>query len=164
MLDQLQLAIYQTAAGAAGGIAGLAKRLGRNPGSFFNRMSFQEGHTPNILDIHASILDTGDHRIIHALAHEFGYTLYPIGEFSDCSDVELISKITALGSARGKVDGRIFEALEDGIIRQHDARDIRELVNAAVKANMELLSRIDALAVAEDEGQTRSLRPVSANG
>ena len=100
----------------------------------------------------AMMLITKDYRILYAMAAETGHAVFPLGDFSDCSDVELITKITELGMARGDVDREIHEALDDGKIRPHERDKIQAQIHAAIRANLELLTRIDALTVAESSG------------
>jgi len=162
MHDPVETAISEMAANyKPGGYVGLAKAVDRNPGTFFNQFTFQERNQPGINTLRAAMRVTGDHGPLHALCAELGYGAVSLGSYRDCSDAELISCITALGAARGEVDAELHRAFEDRRITREEARRIRERASVAIRANLELLSRLDALAEAETQAEERrALRAV----
>lgn len=162
--DSVEQAIYQLASSYPhGGIAGLARDLGRkNQTTFFNQMSFQGdgNHQPTIGTLRAAMRMTGDLGPLYALAAEFGQACVQLGDYRDCSDTELLGLITSVGAARGEVDQEIHRAFADGRIERGEGAAIRRKVEAEIRANLELLSRIDALERAETEAVERRLRAV----
>ncbi|MBK1709822.1 phage regulatory CII family protein [Marichromatium gracile] len=162
MHDPVETAISEMAGGyKPGGYVGLAKAIDRNPGTFFNQFTFQERNQPGINTLRAAMRVTGNHGPLHALCHEFGYGLIALGEYQDCSDTDLIDCLTALGAARGEVDAEVHRANADRRITREEALRVRARAMEAIRANLELLSRLDALAEAETQAEERrALRAV----
>ncbi|RNE89856.1 phage regulatory CII family protein [Marichromatium sp. AB31] len=160
--EALNRAIYDTAHDFPGGVPAMARLMAANPGTLFNKVSTtHEGHRLNVYEALAMQLLSGDLRILYAMAAELGQGCYTLGDFSDCSDADLLDRITTLGAARGAVDHEIHQAFEDRKITRAEAGQIRQRVEAAVRANLELLSRLDALAEAETQAEERrALRAV----
>ncbi|MBK1699764.1 phage regulatory CII family protein [Thiococcus pfennigii] len=162
MRDIVESAIAEMAASyKPDGYVGLAKALDRRPTVFFNQFSFQEGHQPGVNTLRAAMRVSGQRGPLFALCHDFGYGAVALGDYRDCSDEELLECLLAGGAARGEVDAEIRRALQDGRITKAEAQKIRQRVSEAIRADLELLSRIDALAMAEEEvAERRALRAV----
>ncbi|MFD2112042.1 phage regulatory CII family protein [Thiorhodococcus fuscus] len=164
MSEHLNRAIYDTAHDFPGGVPALAKRMSTHTGTLFNKVSpTHEGHRLNIYEALAIQLITGDLRILHALAAELGQGCVTLGDFSDCSDNALLDLILRVGQARGETDAEIRRALADGRVERREYESIRCRVQEDIRANLEMLTRLDALAKADEEAQERKrLRAVSA--
>lgn len=68
---------------------------------------------------------SGDHRILHALAAEHGYTLQSIeGEAADAGC--LMAAILATSAAKGDLAGVISRALEDQVITPNEMTEIHK--------------------------------------
>lgn len=159
MCDQLDRAVYAVAHEFPGGIPALAARINARPGTLQNKVDpAMPAHRLNIFETRAITLVSGDNRIIEALAMDCGLGVYRLGDWRNCADMELLLKITELGSRRGDLDRSIHDALADGVIEPHERDEIEAMVRAEITANLELLSRISALARAEAESRQRRSR------
>ncbi len=147
-MDDLDLAIYQTAHDYPGGVPALAKRLGGcNAGTLQNKVDpAMQGHRLNIYEARAIMLATGDHRILKALADDLGYVLIPVGDRQGTSDVDLLTAYAQLDKERGDVGQRLREALEDGRLTYEEVRRVRREAREEIEALQELLARLEAIA------------------
>lgn len=152
-MDALDRAIYDTAHDYPGGVPALAQRMAVRAGTLNNKVdSHMEGHRLNVYEALAMMLTTGDKRILYALAQELHHTCVPLGDFSDCSDMEVLDKVLAVNEQRGKVDATIKKTFSDNVIKHTEKLEIRREMQALFRAWMELYSRIDALAEAPEAG------------
>jgi len=129
----VQDAAYATVHDYPGGSESLAPRLGMsaavlrgkvNPNNDRNVLSLAEADT--IMGV------SGDHRMLHALAAEHGYTLQPIeGDGPGC----LMDAVLATSAAKGDLSAVIARALSDGVISPNELADIGKAC-AAVHAGL----------------------------
>lgn len=139
-------AAYHTVHDCDGGAAALAARLIRID-SDGNRKPMSEAVlnskvNPNTSTHHLTLAEantimglTGDHRILHALAAQHGYVLQATSAKTTGS---LICSLLASGEASGDLQGRVREAMEDGVITGNEAAAI----NRACAQVMETIARV----------------------
>lgn len=124
----VQDAAYATVRDYRGGSESLAPRLGMSAAVLRGKVN--PNNDRNILslaDADAIMGVTGDHRILHALAAEHGYTLQPMAEDSaEC----LMSAVLASSAAKGEMATVISAALEDGVITPNELADIKRACSA----------------------------------
>lgn len=134
----VQDAAYATVHAYPGGSESLAPRLGMsaavlrgkvNPNNERNILSLQEAD--RIMGV------TGDHRILHALAAEHGYTLQ--ASSSDAT-VDLLSSALSASTANGDLCEVIAKALADGQVNPNELADIARAC-AAVQERVVAISR-----------------------
>lgn len=129
----VQDAAYATVHEYPGGSEPLAVRLGMsgavlrgkvNPNNDRNLLSLAEADRMMGL--------SGDHRILHALAGEHGYTLQPIeGDGPGC----LMDAVLATAAAKGDLAAVISRALADNVITANELAEIGRAC-AAVQAGV----------------------------
>lgn len=130
----VQDAAYATVHEYPGGSEPLAVRLGMsgavlrgkvNPNNDRNILSLAEADRMMGL--------SGDHRILHALAGEHGYTLQPIEE--EIAGGSLMAAVLATAAAKGDLAAVISRALADNVITANELAEIGRAC-AAVQAGV----------------------------
>jgi len=152
MNETIRRAVYDTAHKFKGGVQALATVLGVSPGVLYNKTNpTMDSHKVHLEEALSMMLATGDFRILYALAQETQHTCVSLGNYENCSDMELLDLALKLNVRRGEVDREIRDALKDGRVSHEEKLRIRGRMQAAMRAQMELFSRIDALAEALPE-------------
>lgn len=145
----VQDAAYATVRAYRGGSESLAPRLGMSAAVLRGKVN--PNNDRNILslaDADAIMGVTGDHRILHALAAEHGYTLQPMAEDSaEC----LMSAVLASSAAKGEMATVISAALEDGVITPNELADIKRAC-AALQAQVVAIAKRAAAKVRQAPG------------
>lgn len=114
----IQDAAHKTVHDYPGGSVSLAPRMGMSPAILRNKVN------PNNTTHHLTVAEadelmglTGDHRILHALAAEHGYTL----QRSDAPDAgSLIQGMLAAAAGQGDLAHIVQEAMADGRITPNE--------------------------------------------
>lgn len=129
-MDQLDLAVHNTAHNGGDELSVLAKKIGVgeqvlrnkcNPNAEFHKLSLREALA---LMIHSSNTE-----ILEVLAAELGCRVYAAPD--DCLPGDLISAVLAATAEQGDVSSAIQEALSDNIISlEEEARINREISEA----------------------------------
>lgn len=129
----VQDAAYATVHCYPGGSESLAPRIGMSPAVLRGKVNpNSDRNILSLADADALMGVTGDHRILHALAAEHGYTLQPIeGDGHGC----LMDAVLATSAAKGDLSAVIARALADKVISPNELADIGKAC-AAVHAGL----------------------------
>jgi hypothetical protein len=139
-------ALHQTVHAYPGGPEALAVRLGMqaqvlrnkaNPRSSSNRASLED--LDQILGI------TGDHRVLHALAHNHGYVCMQVQEDASASDMAVLELVTKIWAASGVVGAEVHATLADGIVEPHEVERVQQAVYSLYGALGEMVSRLKGM-------------------
>ncbi len=124
-------AAHKTVKDYPGGSEALAPRIDMSAAVLRNKVN------PNNTTHHLTLAEaseimgvTGDHRMLHALAAEHGYTLQQMGEPASGS---MLGCLLAASAAKGDLAEILTEALADNRITPNEAADIARAC-AAVQA------------------------------
>lgn len=150
MIDALDQAIHDTVHqyrapdGRVGAVA-LAARVGMNAGTLNNKA--YPGHDGQ-LTLRESIpiqRQADDFRILAAYAAELDHGVIPLGDFSDCSDMQLLNLYASYHADIGETAAAVRDAIEaDSLTRDHVRTVRRELVED-MQAGLAMLARLEAL-------------------
>lgn len=134
------------------GAVGLARRLGKNPGTFLNELNpGQEGHKLGLGDATAMQTVSGDHRILHAMAHTLGEVCFALPDMHAVSDQCLLGHITKIGAESGDFYRVLHIALADGKFSRRDYRQVKQEAMEYIAAIAEAVHRIEGI-VDEEQG------------
>lgn len=130
-------AAYDTVHAYPGGSVTLAARLGMSDAVLRGKVNPNNDRNHLTLDEANRIIGlTGDHRILHALAAEHGYTLQRTeGEEGSC----VVTALLALVSAQGAMSQAVSDSIADGKITPNEAAAIAR-VCAEVQATAATLA------------------------
>lgn len=128
-LDDVFFSLHQTARRAAGGISGVARRLGKREKTLMTKLDpADDTHQPTVGEWQAILLDTGDLQSLEAFAAIFDCKL--VTRTAETS-VSVMTAVLHAVTEHGDVARAIDEAMEDGeITPQERARIIREISEA----------------------------------
>lgn len=127
-MDQLDIAIHQTAHDAPGGLEALARTMGLGAQVLRNKVCpTTDTHKLSLREAVAMMDATGDDRILHVIADMRGYSL----ERRALPDAaSIVQAVLSAGSEQGDVSKAIQEALADGKLTEREkakiAQEIRE--------------------------------------
>jgi hypothetical protein len=145
MIDALDQAIYDTVhqyvgpRGRVGAVA-LAAQVGMHPGTLNNKA--YPGHDGQ-LTLRESIpiqLQADDFRILATYAAELGHAVIPVGQFDDCSDMELLDLYAAYHAELGETATSIRDLLAADQIDKKALNQVRREMLEDQQAGMALLS------------------------
>lgn len=124
-------AAHATVRNYPGGSESLGPRIGMSPAVLRNKVNPNNTtHHLTLAEADAIMGVSDDHRMLHALAAEHGYTLQRI----DAADAgSVIGSMLAAAAAKGDLAGVIAASLEDNRITPNEAADIARAC-AAVQA------------------------------
>lgn len=129
----VQDAAYATVHAYPGGSESLAPRIGMSPAVLRGKVNPNtDRNILSLADADALMGVTGDHRMLHALAAEHGYTLQP-NEPNSAAD--LMAAVLATSAAKGDLSSIIARALKDGVITPNELAEIGSAC-AAVQAGV----------------------------
>lgn len=140
-------AFYQTVHAAAGGCEALAVRLGMSAAVLRNKANPNAPANKPLLDEADRIMGiTGDHQILHALAHSHGYVCVKVDDSATASDMAVLELVTQVWSTQGEVGAEINTVLADGRVERRELVAVRAKVFRAHRALEELAARLDGMA------------------
>ncbi|KAF1005450.1 MAG: hypothetical protein GAK28_03202 [Luteibacter sp.] len=118
-------------------MTGALLRAKANPAQDRNHFTLQE--IDRLMDV------TGDHRILHAMAHAHGYVLQRCDELErerEQAQCRVDALVLALMQATGGLAGTIAEAREDGVITPNEAKDTSNAGMQVQKIVVDLVAAI----------------------
>lgn len=128
-MDQLDIAIHQTALEAKGGIGAVARALGIGEQVFRNKVCpTNETHKLSVREALAMMDATDDDRILHVLAEMRGYTL----ERKALPDAKsIVAAVLSADAEHGDVSRSIQDAISDGKITEGEKAAITKQIREA---------------------------------
>lgn len=146
MYDSLDEAIYSTCHEFRGGAVRLAPRVGMNAGTLSNKANpGMESHQLGLRESIPIQRIADDYRILHAYAAALDHTAIPLGDFSACSDLELLELYAKYHARVGEMAKELHDTLADRKVTRREFSIVKHRSDEAVRANRELLSRLEAL-------------------
>lgn len=128
------------------GAVGLAKLLGKNPGTFLNKLNpNQETHLLNLGDAVQMTVITNDLRILQAFAETVGCGVFRLPAAGFPCDAELIGLLLTRDEKIGAFGHALDRALSDGHINAREARELRRWGMAVITSMMELIARLEGM-------------------
>ena len=137
---------YRAPDGKARGAVALAPRCGMNPGTLSNKTNPDQGHVLGLAESIPLQLVADDYRILYAYAAALQHVAYRLPPHRDASDVELLDAYAKVQERCGLKARAIRDALCDGNVTRTELEEIRAAFDDEVRAGLELLSRLEALA------------------
>lgn len=142
-MDELFLALHQSARRADGGICGLARRLGKREKTLLSKLDpADDTHQPTLGEFVAILGDTGDLAPLEVLCAMFGCKLAT--RTRERAESVMHAVLAAAGE-QGDVIKAVQEALSDGRLtaRERDQilREVAEARNALVVLENTLLAK-----------------------
>lgn len=129
-----------------GGAVGLARVMGKNPGTLLNKLNpQQETHALSLADAVQLSTLTGDRRILEAFADTLGCAVFELPQGGFACDAELIGLILRRDVKVGEFGRALDRALADGRVSGAEARELRRWGLAVITAVMELIGRLEAM-------------------
>lgn len=114
----VQDAAYATVHSYPGGSESLAPRIGMSAAVLRGKVNpNNDRNVLSLAEADAIMGVTGDHRLLHALAAEHGYTLQPVG---GDRPGDLLGAVLATAAAKGELAAVIAKAISDGVVSQND--------------------------------------------
>ena len=137
-MDQLELAVHNTAHEAPGGLAGMARDIGVGEQVLRNKVNpYQDTHRLSLLEALAMMRRGGDLRILDALAAQLGRTInHPLPR----SAKALLLEMLAADAEHGDVTRKVADALADNKVTQREVGEIRKEISEA-RAELDLLEQ-----------------------
>lgn len=128
------------------GAVGLARKLGKNPGTFLNKLNpHQETHHLTLGEAVAMSVAAGDVRIAQAMAWEMGGVFVMLPPAAGASDLELLTLMLHRDEAGGCFAQTVERCLEDGRVSASDWKAIRTAGLGYVTAFMALMQRFEGM-------------------
>lgn len=128
------------------GAVGLARRLGKNPGTLLNKLNpHQETHHLTLGEAVAMSVAAGDPRIAQAFAFELGGVFVKLPPRAGASDLELLTLMLQRDEAGGRFASTVERCLEDGEVSARDWKEIRAAGSAYLGAFMALMQRFEGM-------------------
>lgn len=130
------------------GAVGLARKLGKNPGTFLNQVNPQQDTAKLSLgDSVAMSLAAGDFRILHAFNDTCGFFGIRKPDFSRVSDASLLEILLKRDVEQGDFAEAVQAGLENGSLSPDEYARIEREGYEAAAAIMELVVRLRGLVV-----------------
>lgn len=128
------------------GAVGLARRLGRNSGTFLNQLNpHQETAKLGLGDAVAMSVAAGDRRIAEAFADTLGCLLVQKPALALVSDAALLDMVLTRDEYLGAFASVVRSALDGGAIDAFEMARIEEAANEVAAATLELVERLRGL-------------------
>lgn len=129
------------------GAVALAPRVGMPAGTLSNKANpTMPDHKLGLVESVVVMISSDDYRILHALNAAVGHCGYRLPPHSNSSDVEILDAYAAAHEKTGLKARAIRDALKDGNITTSELADVRLKFDDEVRAGLEMISRLEALA------------------
>lgn len=147
-------AAHRTVHNYKGGAAELSVILGKKKNVLSNEVNPNiSSHKLSIKDAVTIMQKTGDHQMLQMMAHELGYSLLPITDFSGICDSALLDQYALFHEKIGKFAITVRETLDDNIIQRHEIHNLKADAMEMVGVLTELLKRFDGLCEEDDNNE-----------
>lgn len=149
--DDVFEAFYRVVHDYPAGVPKLAAKMSMPAGVLYNKAnanSNENNHNkPTLADAVLVSVITGDHRVLHALAHTLGEVCFPVPNLSHVSDAALLELITQIGVEGGDFYRAVNEGLADSRFTRAEfkrvEREALEYIGAIVEATARMKGLID---------------------
>lgn len=132
MLDQLDLAVHETAHGFDGGLPRLAQLMGMNEQVLRNKVNpHSDHHKLSLRESMAMMMLSGNVRLLETMASQLGYVVRPADAASSPS---LMVALLMAEREHSDVVREAVEALADGHLTQLERARIRKEISELVRA------------------------------
>ena len=146
-MSQVADAFCESVLGAAGGVEGLAARLGMNAQVLRNKANPNiSTNIPSLSDVDRVMALTADYRVLHALASTHGHVCVQVDESTTSSDLAVLELVTQVWQANGDVGKAVNDTLADGRVEPHEIANVRQAIYRTQKALFEMLTRLEGMA------------------
>lgn len=131
----------------AGGIPGVAAKMGMNPRILYNKLSGDEDsyHRLSVADFIRIWLVTGDLAPLNALARVMNCACFPVPDYTGLSDEALLDLLCKVNEEGGQWHGMLRHALADGAIDARERAELRREAYEWIGAIAEAEARLDGL-------------------
>lgn len=154
MIDELAMAVYNTAhnfkskiAGIPDGVQGLAQLIGMKIGTFYNQVNYSnEGHAPSLFTVDAMMMHSQDPQILDVLEKRAGRVAYKLPDFSKMGDGSLLESYTAVQKEGGDLAQKLHKALTDGKLSIKEANQIEKEALEQISATLAFVEHVKAIA------------------
>jgi hypothetical protein len=124
-----------------------AQAIGRSAGTVYNKADPAcETHQVTVREALILMTSAGDFRILQAIGTACDHAVVHLAQYRHTSDIELLDLMCREQRAAGKKADAIGKALGDGRIDKTELRDISAAFYEQIRATLELLSRLEAIA------------------
>ena len=135
-MDQLDIAVHNTAHDAHGGLDSLAAKMGVNAQVLRNKCNpNNETHRLTLREAVAMMLNTGDLRILETMALLLGQTVEPRATVCNSSLLEILLRADA---EHGDIARTLAHVRRDGYVTEREKACVREQISQARQALDEL--------------------------
>lgn len=125
---------------------GLAKKIGKNPGTFLNEINpSTETHKLGLADATLMQVVSGDHRILYAMAATLGEGCFPLGDLSRVSDDALLEIISRWMDEQGAFFREFNQSLADGQVTRAEYDAVCDRAHQVISAILELTNRLQGM-------------------
>lgn len=130
-MDQIDIAVHQTAHKFDGGLDRLAQLMGMNAQTLRNKTNpHSETHKLSLREALAMMLQAQDFQILEVMAATCGFTLKPV----ECPKQSLMKALLMVQAEQGDVSRVMAEALDDGRLTPREIAEVREQISEARRA------------------------------
>lgn len=148
--------LHAMAMGFSGGVAGLARRIGRSPGVLYNKFSDHcESHTLTLHDALAIQTASDSDAFAEAIAATRGGVFVKLPEMGEAADDDVLADFLALIDREGVLARTITAARSDGIIEPHEYDAVRADSDRLVVALQRLLADLRSQVRVKQDGVVR---------
>lgn len=155
-LDPLDRAIYETVSeyrhpvsGKRGGVA-LAPVMGMNQGTLLNKANPNSEYAHlSVKEARQMMLASGDHRILHVLAHEMGEACVPLPTLEFPADADLLEAWAEWQAEVARTVQAMRNTLADGKVTKGEVRAVRNSLVQDLEKGLAMLDVLDGMAEPE---------------
>lgn len=152
LYGSVEAAIYETVNGYVDpgtrtrrGATALAPKVGMLPATLSNKANPLQDHQLTLRESIPVQLVADDFRILYAYAAALQHVAYQLPDAGSVGDVQLLDQYAALHAELGLMAVQVRVSLEDEQITRQEVARVRAAFDAAARAGLGLISRLEAL-------------------
>lgn len=152
LYGSVETAIYETVNGYVDprtrqrGATALAPKVGMLPATLSNKANPLQDHQLTLRESIPLQLVAGDFHILYAYNQALQHVAYQLPATHDVGDVQLLDQYAAMHAELGTLAHSIRDSLADGNVSPEEVTRTRAAFDAAARAGLGLLARLEALA------------------
>jgi hypothetical protein len=128
------------------GATALAPKVGMLPATLSNKANPLQDHQLTLRESIPLQLVAHDFRILYAYNQALQHVAYQLPTTRGAGDVELLDQYAAMHAEMGAMAQSIRNSLADGTVTREEVHRARAAFDAAARAGLGLLARLEALA------------------